>query len=248
MSNVIQSIVRALDILEFCSKHKGAGVSDIARGLDLNKSTAFGIIKTLEYKGYLFKNDQTDNYHISLKIHSLANTAIESISIVDIVRPYLDELAAEYEETVHLVESMEMEVIYIDKRETNKPIRINTQIGNRLPMYCTGVGKAILSTMAEEEIDRYCESISFEPFTKNTINNAEKLKKELKKIRKIGYSLDDEEYQEDLFCVAVPIVNNSGNATNAISISIPKYRKSQSFEKEASQSLMAIAEKIEKNF
>lgn len=248
MSSVIQSVVRALDILEFCAKNRGAGVTDIARGLDLNKSTAFGIIKTLEQKGYLFKNLQTDQYHISLKIHSLAHSAIQSIAIVDIVRPYLDELVHKYEETVHLVESVEMEVVYIDKRETSKPIRISTQVGNRLPMYCTGVGKAILSTMTEDEIDRYSENITFESFTKNTIDGPEKLKEELKTIKKQGYSVDNEEYQEDLFCVAVPIINKSGNATNAISISIPKYRKTQNFERNVSLDLMKIAKKIENKF
>jgi IclR family KDG regulon transcriptional repressor len=174
MSNgKIQSVVRALNILEYISTKNGAGVSEIARELELNKSTAFGLIKTLESERYIVKDKNNDNYKIGLKLYSLSQNALNKSDFQEYVKPYLEDLSEKFGETIHLVVATENEGIYIDKIESTKSIRIHTQIGDKLPLHCTGVGKAIMAYKDKEQVDAYINDIGLKKYTDKTITDPE---------------------------------------------------------------------------
>ncbi|MDK2823537.1 MAG: IclR family transcriptional regulator, regulon repressor [Clostridia bacterium] len=223
-SNFIQSVDRALQIMEvFSSEKRELGVTEIAQSLGIHKSTVFGLLATLENRGYVEQNLENGKYKLGLKLFELGNLVQEGMDLRSLAAPFIAELVDKYGETVHLVIHDKGEVVYIDKRESLSNIRILSRVGSRLPMHCTGVGKCLLAFMAEEDIQLVIKK-GLRPFTPNTIIDAEKLKQELATIRNNGYAFDLEEIEMGLRCVAAPIKNHKGEVIAAISLSGPSMR------------------------
>lgn len=244
----IQSVERALSILEFCAKEGGAGVTEIAKGLSLNKSTAYGLIRTLENLNYLVKKQETDDYHLSLKILELCSCLHQTLPIIDVAKPYLLDLVEMYGETVHLVAAGDMDVAYIDKVASPKSIRVETNVGEYRGLYCTGVGKAILANRTDHEIGAYLDRVELVPYTSKTLINKRDLLNEIDKTRHRGYAIDNEETFYELFCIAVALCDGAGVPQYAISISMPKYRLTPDLEVDMARTLRRIKSEIENHF
>lgn len=217
---MIQSVDRALSILECFSKMDNElGVTEIANALDLHKSTAFGLLITLESKGYIQQNLGNSKYKLGFKLMELGKMVEDDIDIRAQARPILKEMVNLYQETAHLAVLVNNEVVYIDKVEGESTIRMCSQVGKRVKPYCTGVGKSILAFLPEENANKIMEGIEYIRFTEKTITNFDSLKIELDKVRINGYSTDNEEIEIGLRCVAAPLKNYSGEVVGAISIS-----------------------------
>lgn len=241
-----QSVERAFKILELIASSEGMGVSDIAREVELNKSTAFGLIKTLDNLGYIFKNEETDKYQLTYKIKNLAEQGDNRHDILSFAKPHLNKLSEKYGEIIHFVAASDGEVFYLDKIESTRAIRVYTGIGTSMPMYCTGVGKSILSTHSEEYVREYVKEVGLKKLTDNTITNVEELLEDLKLTRERGYGIDDGENQKELYCIGIPIINKKGEGTYALSISMPKFRKDEYDFDELIKDLKEAKEEIEK--
>lgn len=223
-----QSVERAFNILEtIANSPDGIGVSDIARELNLNKSTAFGLIKTLDNLGYIFKREDTERYQLTYKLRDIVGLRMDQHDILYYAMPFLNKLSDKYGEIIHFVAAAEEEVYYLEKIESTKAIRIISGKGTSMPMYCTGVGKAILATRSDEEVKEYVDKVELKKYTDNTITDLETLLKDLKETRDRGYSIDNGENQEEVFCIGVPITDNKGVAVYALSISMPEFRKDE---------------------
>lgn len=221
----IQSIERAADVFElFLASQQELSLKEISEKLGLSKSTIHGIIKTLEYRGYLQQNPDDLKYRLGLKLFELGNKVSNQFDIGKIARPIMKELVETLMETVHLVVFERGEVIYIEKLDGPRSLRIYSQIGKRAPIHCTGVGKSILAFQAEEEIDRILANEILEPFTDYTMTDKPAIKNQLETIREQGYAIDDEEIELGLKCVAAPIFNHQGRVIAAISCASPKVR------------------------
>ena len=223
----VRSVQKAFTILEAIAENKNMGVSELSRHLGWHKSTVFGILSTLENVGYVVKNPDTSRYSLSLKLFGLSSMAIQDLDLYQIVHPYLKQLTEKNGETTHFVLPDKYEVIYVDKVESSGSIRICTQIGRRMPYYCTGVGKAILAFQSEDEIKKILSYSRLISYTSNTITDYNALLRECARIRKNGYALDNEEVEDGLFCVAVPILSESGKAIAAMSMAGPTIRMTQ---------------------
>lgn len=226
-SNLIQSVDRALQILEcFSKKHNELGVTEIANNLGLHKSTTFGILSTLENGGYLSQNSDNGKYKLGMKLFQLGKLVEDGMDLRKISLPYLKKLVDKYDETAHLAVRNENKIIYIDKVEGESGIKMSSQVGKVAEVYCTGVGKAILAFMTENEIENIINNINFHEYTCNTITNLDQLREELKEIRKKKYCTDNEEIEVGLKCVATPIMNYNSEVVGSISISGPTSRMS----------------------
>ncbi|MEH7417808.1 IclR family transcriptional regulator [Neobacillus drentensis] len=222
---LIQSIERAADVLGlFLTSHPEQSIKEISDRLNLSKSTVHGIIKTLEHRGYLEQNSENQKYRLGIKLFELGNYVGKHLDIGRIARPIIKDLVEELHETVHLVSLQRDELIYIEKVEGPNALTIYSHIGKRAPFHCTGVGKAILSHLSEDEVNRILSSISLEAFTEFTKTNIEEIKGLLPSIREQGYAFDDEEIELGLKCVAAPIFNHQGNVIASISCAAPKMR------------------------
>lgn len=222
---LIQSVERAIDILElFLDSEPELSVKEISEKLNLSKSTVHGLIKTLEHRGYLQQNPDDLKYRMGIKIFALGSFIENNLDITRISQPIIKSLVEELKETVHLVVRQQDELFYVAKIEGPHTLRIYSHVGKSAPIHCTGVGKAILAYQDEKEIDRILSSANLESFTEYTITDKEKIKEQLEFIRNNGYSIDDEEIEIGLKCVAAPIFDHKGNAIASLSCASPKMR------------------------
>jgi DNA-binding IclR family transcriptional regulator len=174
--------------------------------------------------GCLRQDQNTGRYALGLKLFELGQSVLANMDIRAVAMPHLLELSKKYQETAHLAVLSGDEVIYIDKVDSPRSIRIFSMIGGRNPAYCTGVGKVLLAGLPEEKLDRLIKGIQFRPITPNTIRNGKALKKAIQKIRHDGYATDNGEIEEGLSCFAAPIRNHLGAVIAAISLSGPTLR------------------------
>ncbi|WP_238457075.1 IclR family transcriptional regulator [Desulforamulus putei] len=221
----MQSVERAISILEVLERSsEPLGVTEISNRLALHKSTTFGLLHTLESKGFVNQDPENGKYKLGLRLFEIGENVHKRMNLRYQARPFLQKLVKEFNETVHLVVKTDNEYVYIDKVEGPQAIRMYSQIGKRALMHCTGVGKSILAFLSEDELEDILNSIELTEFTPNTITNLTQLKDQLVKIKKQGYSIDDEEIEIGLRCVAAPIFNHNGEAIAAISIAGPTTR------------------------
>ncbi|WP_353611392.1 IclR family transcriptional regulator [Bacillus sp. FJAT-27251] len=225
---LIQSIERAADVLElFLSSDQYLSVKEISDRLGLSKSTVHGIIKTLEFRGYLKQNPADQKYKLGMKLFELGNQVSQQINIAEIARPVIKELVQSMQETVHLVVYENGEVIYVEKLDGPRALRIYSHIGKRAPIHCTGVGKAILAHLDDAKVEELLSNDDLKPFTEHTMTDKQQVKQQLESIRERGYAVDDEEIELGLQCVAAPIFDHKGKAVAAISCAAPKMRLDQ---------------------
>lgn len=223
----IQSIDRTLMVLNCFSEHQTElRLSEIAQEIGLNKSTAHGILNTLKYHGLISQDEESHKYRLGLRLMELGSRAANSLNIIQFAGPKIRKLCSEIEETVHLGTLDGEEMVYIDKIESWQSMRIASSVGARLPAYGTGMGKAIMAFLSEEELMKSIPAV-FRPFTPNTIVNMEDLLEELERIREKGYAIDNEEHSIGLRCVAAPIFNHEGKVKYSISVSGPGVRMSE---------------------
>ncbi len=218
-TKMIQSLERGFAILELLgSSHEELSVKEISDALGLNKSTAFGLIHTLTRLGYLEQNDQNQKYTLGIKILSLSNAVRVHSIIIRAVRPHLERISHQFGETAHCAVEQGDSVIYLDKVEVQNSVYINTQIGTKNYLHCTGVGKCILAYMNRERQDRILSG-HMRTMTYNTITNAERMREELNSVVRNGFAEDNEEIELGLSCVAVPVFSSANQVACAISLS-----------------------------
>jgi|YelNatPaOPRAMG01_1025707.scaffolds.fasta_scaffold01632_9 DNA-binding IclR family transcriptional regulator len=243
----IQSLERALNIINILAySEKPVGVTEIGKLLGIHKSTAYRLILTLRQFGYVEQDEETERYYLGLKPLELSNIILERLDIRKIAHPYLEELSGRVNETVHLAVREEDEIVYIDKVESKQAIRMYSRVGARAPLYCTALGKCLLAFGPQELIEKWIFKKELPPRTESTIKTGEELQKELMEIKRLGYALDREEFEQGVKCIGVPILNKSERAIAAISISIPAFRVTEEKIQDFIPILLETGEKISK--
>lgn len=229
-AKTVQSVERALAIMDALA-HEGSPMklSSLSKQLGLNISTVHRLLNTLMVWGYVEQDPHMGKYRLGIKSFEIGNKALYSLDIRSVAKPYLKKLVDKSNETANLAILVEGEVVYIDQVETHNIIKMFARPGTRGPAYCTGSGKALLAALSEYEINRLARDFSFKSYTNKTITNVGDLKKELSLIRKQGYSLDMGEMEEDVRCVAAPIIDHEGKTIAAISLSGPSTRMSDQY-------------------
>ena len=218
-SDHVQSLNRALDIIEVLAvKPEGLGVSEIAKKVNLHKSTAHRLISTLAARGYLKKNN-TGNYKIGLKLIESVSCYINSLELQTEARPYLSKITGDLGLTSHLGVLEKDKVVYIEKMDVVSSIKLYNDIGLRVHAYCSSLGKCLLAKYSKEEVENVLVDCSFIKFTKNTIPSITALHKELYQVRKQGWGMDNEEFKIGHRCIGAPIYDYRGDIIAAISAS-----------------------------
>jgi DNA-binding IclR family transcriptional regulator len=216
-----------MSILEALGRADTLSLTEIAGGCGLHKSTAFRFVQTLLQLGYVFQDETNERYGLSLKLNTLALSGSGSRDILRYAASALESLSRETGETIHLAVLEDGDLIYLRKIESNRVLRVVTMtssVGGGAPMYCTGLGKAVLAFFPLPEQERYIAHQVFTPFTANTITNGPALLAELALIREQGYAFDRQEHEEGVVCVAAPIFGSGPPPLGAVSIAGPSVR------------------------
>ena len=242
----IQSVDRALQLLETISLHpQGLSLTELVNQTQLNKSTAYRLLSSLIAHGYVIKDSRSNTYHISLKLYEIGCRTVNANGFLPVVEPVLRGLAVETNEAIHFVLREENSVVYLYKEEpVQSVIRMASRIGVRNPMYCTGVGKAILAFLPQEEQQLIARTTQYQAFTDYTLCTPEALLEDLELTRRRGYAVDDQEHELGIRCVAAPIKNEQGNAYAAISLSAPISRLGEARIQEVANQITTAAMQI----
>jgi DNA-binding IclR family transcriptional regulator len=220
-----QVVDRVVDILEtFTRLGPELGVTDISRALDLKKATAHRLLSSLRRRGIVAQDPVTRRYRLGMKLWELGSMATSSVDWADRVKPYLQQLTDRTGETTHLAVLSDGQVLYVDKVESARSLRMPSQVGRRLPVHCTGVGKALIAYLPEEVLRALLGRRELARFTPNTITELPKLEEELARVRERGYTIDDEEIEEGLVCIAAPVRDHTAHVVAAVSIAGPSSR------------------------
>ncbi|MBR0596719.1 IclR family transcriptional regulator [Sinanaerobacter chloroacetimidivorans] len=246
-SNDVKSIRKAFLIMEELDMAGELSLGDLSERLSMDKATVHRLVTTMKNAGYINQNKENKKYSNSLKLLAMGNRVMEKTGLKHIARPYIEDLAEKSGETINLSVRVGSNVIYIDKIESNSTIKVGITVGTSVPGYCTGMGKAVLAFLPEDELKELMKPVSYEKFTRHTAENYEELQEKLQKVREDGYSMDDEEYVDGLISFGAPIFDYHGNPIGAISVSCPKYRFEESTHLTAySRFVVETANKISK--
>lgn len=220
----LQSVDKALKVLDLFYGRQELGPGDVAALMDMNRSTAFRFLTTFEENGYLTKTEQ-GRYRLGMKLFSLGQLAYSHTELISYTRPQLIRLAELCGETSHLV-VMDggTNVIFLDKGVPQSPLHMDVEIGRRYAAHHTATGKAILAFQPRTTVEQYLRTADFDRLTDSTLCSPEALLDELRAIRAQGWSADREECIPGLTCFAAPIQDGSGRAAAAISVSGPTTR------------------------
>lgn len=221
---MVNTIRKAIQILDLLSGTPNLSLSDIVRALDLPKSSVHSILETLCAEKLVEREDASGRFHLGVRLVELGNRAALELDICRIAAPFLTGLNLEFDETVHLTVLDRDEVLYVDCIESRRRLRTYSVIGVRAPLYCTSVGKAILAFQKDEEIRRIARERGLKRITSMTLDTEEKLFAEVARIRESGFAIDDMEHEEHLRCVGAPIRNARGEVFASLSISGPAER------------------------
>jgi DNA-binding IclR family transcriptional regulator len=216
----VQALDRAFAVLDLLGESETPlGLAQVAASLQLHKSTAHRFLMVLE-RHRMVERTANGKFRLGLRLFDFGNRAIEQYDLRDRAQPHLRRLVTETEETAHLALLEAARVIYIDKIEPTRSVRMITRIGASNPVHCTSVGKAILAFLPPERAADIIRRIRFERMTSRT----EALRVELDKTRRRGYAVDDEELEEGLRCIAVPVLDAQRLPVAAVSVSGPSFR------------------------
>jgi len=219
-SSHVQSVERALILIEALAEEKyGISLTELAKKVGWPKSTVHGLISTLRNYHYVEQSPTTGCYKMGVRLFELGNVVSRTWDINAVAKPHMQSLSSELGELVQLATENKGDVLYIDKVDSNHIMRIVSEVGGRLPMHCSGLGKVLLAYKSDSEVNRIISNKGMCRMTSKTIVTLPQLKKELNEIRKRGYGLDNQEVMEHLRCVAAPIFDGNNQVLYAISIS-----------------------------
>lgn len=221
---VVRKVLKIFEVLH--SNPSGLQLKDIARQTGINKSTAYRFLAHLQGEGYLYR-DEAGAYIIGPKLARMGSGINFEESLRKMSRPVLQKLWTATGETVNLAILDGQQILYLAVIESSHTFRFASQVGARRPLYCTALGKAILSHLPAEEVDDLLRSLSYERFTPHTMTQPGRLKKDLAKTRLRGFALDDEEAVLGARCIAAPVFDGNARVIGGLSVSGPITRITQ---------------------
>lgn len=243
--NPIQVSDRLFLVLETLADTGPVTLAELCSKMNLNKSTVHRLLSSLIYVGYVRQDMENGKYALSFKILSLSNKVLGQVDILDTIRPFLKELSKEIGETVHFVQKDGNEAVYIYKEESlQNSIRMASRVGSRIPLYRSGVGKAMAADMDDVHVKRLWDSSEIEKMTDHTITKYDEFLRTIREVRLRGYALDDEENELGVRCIAVSIPDYDGKVKYAFSISAPVTRMTDERIRELSRVVLETKEKI----
>jgi IclR family transcriptional regulator, acetate operon repressor len=221
----VQSIERALDLLEYLARSSTwVGISELSAATGQPVGTVHRLLQTLMTRDYVVRDSRTRRYALGPAFRMLAGADLLTPNWSEIATPFLRELVEISGETANLAVLERDRAVYMAQVQSARMVRMFTELGNRVPLHCTGCGKVLLAYQSEKVIDSIIATTGLPPYTEETITDPQQFRHELAMIRQRGYAIDNGEQEEGVRCLAVPVHGTDGRVVAAISISGPSSR------------------------
>ena len=241
----IQSLARGLQILTILAEaDQPVGVTEMARILKVDKSSAFRLLHTLANHGFVEQDSDTRRYGLGLRIVELSRQMLDRIELRGMAKPYLRELQHQTGESAHLAVLSGGHVVYVEQEESNATLNVNTEIGRHGPLHCTAIGKALVAHLSPEDLAGVLEQSELTRYTPRTMTTLRELIPHLESVRERGYAVDDEEFDSGVRCVAAAIRDYRGKIVASMGVSGPSIRVTLERVPELGQTVLQAAGQI----
>ncbi|HKR27012.1 MAG TPA: IclR family transcriptional regulator [Acidobacteriaceae bacterium] len=216
----LQSVDRALAILELLGESDHPlSLGEISERMRAPRSTVHRALIVLE-RGMLLERTPDQAFQLGMRLYNLGLRAVEQMDLRVRIRPFFERLSNSLGETVHLGMLRQTSVVYLDKvGPAGKRVCRNSRTGSSNPAHCTAMGKAMLAWLPTPQLNEVIDQIKFVPLTENSICSREELIQSLDRIRRRGYSIDNEEAEAGARCIGAPIFNANNEVVAALSVS-----------------------------
>jgi IclR family KDG regulon transcriptional repressor len=232
MSDSSEFFQKTIDILDcFNLQSPLLGITEISRRLNLPKSTTQRIVNNLRYHGLIEQDQATGKYRLGVRLFELGIRALRHMELPRRAEPHLHALTERTGETSTLAVLDHFEALYVGRAESSRMIRASS-IGSRMPLHCTAIGKVLLSSLSEAEIERFFLEKELPPRTAKTATDPDVLRSHLQQVRTQGYAFDVDEFEEGLICIAAPVRNHSSQIIAAVGIAFPAARADDTRQRE----------------
>lgn len=224
---MVNSVVKCMAIMEALAGQGPSSLADLKSSLGLDKATLHRILSTLKVLGYVKQNQSDQRYFLTFKMFQTGNMVVERGGLKALIHPYLEKISTDFQELVYASVMTEPgHAICIDKTEVDlyQQLRINVSIGGQVSLHASSMGRCFLAFMNPNYLSDVMASLSYDKYTPATIVEPELLMKELQKIRRDGYAIEEGERIEGAMCIGVPVLNSQGHCHAAISATGPKAR------------------------
>ncbi|QIB08024.1 IclR family transcriptional regulator [Pseudomonas fluorescens] len=220
-----QSLEKGLAVLRaFNASRRTMNLADIAQAAEINKSSAQRMIHTLEELGYVRKHPQTKRFQLTPKVMEIGYNYLAADTLVDVANPFLAELAQATGETTNLTEPDGLDMVYVARFVAPKFIPIHMPIGSRIPMYCTGSGRAFLSAQPDDELAATLQASDRKRHTQYTLTEIDDIIEQIEITRRRGYAINKEELFLGDMSIAAPIIGSQGLPVAAVHVVVPNSR------------------------
>ncbi|MGI5193254.1 IclR family transcriptional regulator [Streptomyces sp. CA-288835] len=240
----MQSVDRAISVLEILARRGETGVSEVAAEIDVHKSTAFRLLGALEARGLVEQAGERGKYRLGFGIVRLAGAVTGRIDITQQGRPVCEDLAEELGETVNIAVRQEHYAVNLYQVRGPGAVTAQNWVGQLTPLHATSSGKILLAYLPTKDRAAILATSGLKKVTEHTITAKTKLEKNLAEIRETGYAWALEELELGLHAMAAPIRNRDGEVVAALSASGPAYRLSKERLHELAPVLIKGAEEI----
>ncbi|MBS2939532.1 IclR family transcriptional regulator [Nocardioides sp. J2M5] len=218
----VQSVDRALAILEVLARAGEAGVTQIAGELGVHKSTASRLVATLEAHRLVEQTSDRGRYRLGVGVLRLAGATTARLDLVQEARPIARQLAADTGETVNIAVLAESSALYLDQVAGSSALQPHNWVGQHIPLHATSNGKVLLGGLDDAALDALLGTLA--AYTPRTITARAELREELERVHRQGYAVAVDELEVGLTAVAAPVRNAHGDVIASMSVSGPSFR------------------------
>ena len=242
--NIVQSLDRAITVLEALASAKGRTLTELASALDQSPSTLYRILVTLAARQMVEADPGEQTWHVGPRTFQIGSSFLRRTSLVERARPYLRRLMEASGETANLGIERQDQVLFLAQVETHATIRAFFPPGTQSPLHASGIGKAMMAQFGEARLEALLKRAPLAGFTATTLTDPARLREDLRATRLRGYAIDDEERSEGMRCVAAAIFNAPGDPIGGISVSGPSGRMNAAEIRQAGELVRAAAAEI----
>lgn len=220
----VSSVLKVFGILQALGEEREHGITELSQRVMMSKSTVYRFLQTMKSLGYVAQEGETEKYSLTLKLFELGAKALQNVDLIRSADIQMREISRLTRETIHLGALEEDSIVYIHKIDSLYNLRMYSRIGRRNPLYSTAIGKVLLAWRDLQEVKTILADVTFRQSTARTLTSAEALITQLDKVRAQGFGEDNEEQEEGLRCIAVPVFDRFGVVIAGLSISFPTIR------------------------
>lgn len=239
----VSSVMKVFGILQALGEERDHGITELSQRVLMSKSTVYRFLQTMKTLGYVAQEGESEKYSLTLKLFELGAKALQNVDLIRSADIEMRELSRLTKETIHLGALEEDSIVYIHKIDSLYNLRMYSRIGRRNPLHTTAIGKVLLAWRDRAEVQDILREVEFRRSTANTIVTMEVLLEVLDQVKVQGFGEDNEEQEEGLRCIAVPVFDRFGVVIAGLSISFPTIR----FSEEAKNEYVAMLHRAARN-